>query len=260
MPPIQQICQTRGVGQFGASLRHNIWFHRLDPLTPNAKTGVAFAHGFLGNADYPTEWFDTTPPDFDNDVKAKELAQRIAMQQIPAIATDLGASTWGNDTVIASYGSTVTFLNSRTGARTDRVMLLGMSMGALTVLNWAVANISKVAAIGLLLPCVDLADIHDNNRGGFQAAVEGAYGGLSGYTAAEPTHNPANFTATLSSVPIRIWYSTDDPICVPSVVTAFGSAVGATMTSLGAVSHSWQSLALANFDAQDAAEWFAQYA
>jgi pimeloyl-ACP methyl ester carboxylesterase len=262
MPPIQQICQTRGVGQYLPGERHNIWFHRLDPFAPNAKTGVILAHGWLGNADYFTEYYDTTPPIDGNDAKAKEIVQRIALQQLPAIATDMGGTTttWGNDTAISACASSLTYLNTVTGARTDRAIVVGLSMGALTALNWARANPSKVAAIGLFLPTVNLADMHDNNRGGFAGDIEASYGGASGYATDGPSHDPANFTASYASMPIRIWYSSDDPVAVPSVVTAFGTAVGATMTNLGNVGHSNNSLTNANLDAEDVAEWFAQYA
>lgn len=248
-PKIQQICVSRGVGVYASGQRHNVWFHRLDPFTPNANTGVILAPGFLGTADYFTEYYSPV------DLKAKELAQRIPMQRVPAIATDMGgSSTWGNDTAIAACGSTLTYLNTATKARTDRVVLVGLSMGALTVLNWARANPSKVAAIGLFLPAVNLADIHDNDRSGLASAIESAYGGAAGYAADGPSHDPANFTSSYTGMPIRIWYSTDDTTAVPSVVTAFGTAVGATLTSMGNVGHSISSL-----DAVDAAQWLASF-
>lgn len=154
--------------------------------------------------------------------------------------------------------------------RTDQVFLLGISMGGASVLNWVrnwqntaagsgndFANLSKVAAIGLILPALDMEDIVDNNRNaGVASSIVNGYSGYTGGWATQgPTANPANYAAGYSGVPIRIWYSTDDPICFEPSLTAFGAACGATMTSLGAVSHTD-----AGLDYADLAAWFAQYA
>lgn len=264
MADVMQIVTTRGFGQYvtpGTEI-HNIFYHRLDPLSPSAKTGVILAHGFFGNGDSFN--VDTGDGPF------RELVERIVMYKIPTIATDLGGgSTWGNETLVSRLNTTITYFNAITGARTDRVILLGVSMGAASVLNWIrnwantgagsgndFANRNKVAAVVLLAPSVDLQDIVNNNRGGLGGAVSGAYSGYTGGWATQaPTANPANYASGYASVPIRIWYSTNDSICVPATITAFATGSGATLTSLGAIGHSASTL-----DAQQLADWVAGYA
>jgi len=237
---VQQVCRTRGVGQYIATERHVMWWHRLDPLDPDAKIGMALIHGAGSTADY----FVT------DSVSGLIAPTAVSAHRMPAIATDAGGViSWGNSTAMTAMDATMSFFHSQTGARTDQVILLGQSMGATTVLNWARANISKVAAIVLHIPAVDLQDIIDNNRSGLGPSVTAAYGGNP-----PSAFNPAVNTATFAAVPIRIWYSSNDIVCVPSVVTAFGAATGATMTNLGAVNHT-----ITGIDIDDMSTWLAQY-
>lgn len=251
MPPIQQICTSRAVGEYFSSEISNLWWSRLDPLTPNAKTGVILAHGALATADY-----------FLTDSDARQLADRITMRQIPGVATDLGGQlTWGNDTLVSRMNDTLTFFNSNLGARTDRVVVVGLSMGGTSVLNWIrnwsandYANLSKVAAIALFVPAVDVNDIYVNDRMGLAASIDNAYSGSGGWVANQATADPANFASGYSSVPIRIWYSGDDPIIIPSIVEAWGANAGATLTNIGNVGHT-----INGVDFEDVASWIQQY-
>jgi hypothetical protein len=98
----------------------------------------------------------------------------------------------------------------------------------------------------MVLPCVDLQDIHDNRNAALTAFIgtdgvtniEAAYGGAAAYATALPTHNPntaANITAQIATgIPVGLFYSTDDAICYPTVVSTFGAAIGATLYSMGA--------------------------
>jgi hypothetical protein len=79
---------------------------------------------------------------------------------------------------------------------------------------------------------VDPQDIDTNNRGGFSASIQAAWGG-----AVPDASCPAKNTASFTGFPIKVWYTSDDPVCIPSVVTTFASAVGATTVNLGAVGH-----------------------
>lgn len=250
-----QIVSTRGVGQYAAGEIHTIAHHRLDPLTPNAKSGVVIAHGLLGNG---------------NLTLTEEYVKTLNDQQIPMIATDLGGPiNWGNEDCVARMDDTISYFNSVAGAKSDNVMFLGASMGAASILNWVrnwqntaagsgndFANVPKVAAIGLLAPALNMEDIYDNDRGGLAGSIDSAYSGYTGGWATQAaTANSANYAANFSGIPIRIWYSTDDPICLASEMTAFAAASGATLTSVGAQGH-----AVTGMDNDDLAAWFAQYA
>jgi len=237
---IEQVCRSRGFDEYNTNDEtHIMWWHRLDPLTPNARTGMVIAHGAGGTADY-----------YITDASSSPIPPTaVSTNRMPVIATDMGGiSTWGNSTAMTAMNDTTAFFSNKLGAD-DQVILLGISMGAATVLNWARTNPSKVAAIALHIPVVDLQDIIDNNRSGLGPLVTAAYGGNP-----PSASNPAVNTADFTGFPIRIWYSSNDPICIPSIVTSFASAVGATMTNLGAVNHT-----IAGIDVNDMVSWLAQH-
>jgi alpha-beta hydrolase superfamily lysophospholipase len=250
-----QIVSTRGVGQYAPGEIHTILYHRLDPLVQDAKIGVVLAHGLLGNGNIDT---------------SQDYIEALIARRIPVIGTDLGGPiNWGNEDCVARMNDTITYFNQIAGARTDRVVLLGASMGAASVLNWArnwqntaagsgndFANLSLVAGVALWAPALDMEDIFDNDRGSLAATISTAYSGYTGGWATQAaTANSANYAAGYLGSSIRIWYSTDDPICLESTITTFGAASGATLTSLGAVGHSVNGM-----DVEDFADWVAAQA
>jgi pimeloyl-ACP methyl ester carboxylesterase len=153
-----------------------------------------------------------------------------------------GTAVWGNDASQTAVTTARTNVQAAAtgGAKAGKVGLLATSMGALTALNWARANPSLVACIGLMIPVVDLAYEHDNNVNGYAAAIEAAYTNLAGYQAAVATHDPMQNTAShASGPPIKMWRSTDDAIAVTARQDAFAAAVGSNcqVSSLGAAGH-----------------------
>lgn len=139
---------------------------------------------------------------------------------------------FGNSTAVGYVANIRTYGQSNWGFASGKVDLMGGSAGAAAALNFAKANPTLVNAIALIIPGVDLQDIDTNNRGGFSAAIQTAYGG-----AVPDASNPADNTASFTGFPIKIWYSTDDPVVLPEIVTTFASAVGADIQSLGAIGH-----------------------
>lgn len=172
-----------------------------------------------------------------------------------------GISTWGNDTAQARIDDGWAWIKANLPCATDKVLLVGDSMGGLDLLNWAHAHPSAVAGIALCFSVFDLADVHDNNYSpsfypsGTKAPIETAYGGLAGYQAAEPTHNPNRHPGDFSGIPIFIQYSSNDPICMPSITESFGAACGATMDNEGAVFHGF-----GNISRSQIYNWLGQYA
>lgn len=177
------------------------------------------------------------------------LAERITEGAHRPVATFAHAALWGNSTAQGYIGNLRTYGQSNWGFSSGKVDLLGRSAGAAAALNWAKANPTLVNAIALLIPAVDLQDIDTNNRGSYSASIEAAWGG-----AVPDASNPADNTASFTGFPIAIWRSTDDPVCVQSVVDPFASAVGATVHSLGAIGHSTSSLV-----PQEVADFFAAH-
>lgn len=160
------------------------------------------------------------------------LADKLTKDGRPVASCDPG-QLWGNATAQGRVSSLRTYGQSTWGFAAGTVDLIGFSMGTAAVLNWAKANPTLVGKIALILPAVDVQDIHANNRGNHAATIATAWGG----SAPSDANNPADNTADLSAFDHAIWYSTDDPVCVQSVVTTYGTAVGAEMHSLGAVGH-----------------------
>lgn len=179
---------------------------------------------------------------------------------LPVISTDLGsiAGAFGNDTARTRVGQAWTYVKSPFGAKTDKMLLFGISGGSLAALNYARQNPTNVAAIALLLPLVNIQDAYDNR--GFASQIETAYS--NAWAANAATHDPAatGNQAALSGIPIKLWYSTDDAYAVASVVTAYATAVNnaggsATTASMGAVGHTASAL-----DSRDVLDFLGPYA
>lgn len=241
--PANRFYADVGLGGYAASENHAALVprgHRAD----QSKRVVLSCHGSGGTAQ---TWAWT-------DVNSYPINQWLARVGFPVLSCDFGGTnTWGNDTSRTRVGDAFTFAQSKLGVKTDKVLLFGASMGTLTALNYARANPTKVAAIALALPITDLVDAHDNR--GFTAVTETAYGGTAAYNAAKAAHNPATNTADLAGIPIKLWYTTDDPYAWPATVAAFDSALGsADAVSIGTGGHS-----TAGLDPSAVADFFRLY-
>lgn len=169
--------------------------------------------------------------------------QRLADAGLGGMAGSFGGTTtYGNDTAIERIGEAWDWLPNQIACPTDKVLVIGESMGGCDVLNWVQRNLGVVAAVALMVPLVDLADVHDNNRGGLASEIETAYGGGAGYAAAVDAHNPLEFATDLAGIPIKIWNASNDTLIVPATVAAFAAASGAETVDMGAVGHSIQTL------------------
>lgn len=164
----------------------------------------------------------------------------LARRGVPVASGDYSSPAhWGNDAAIASMPAVLNALAAVAGpAGVGRVRLIAVSIGAALALNWARQNPTRVAAIALLTPAVDVEDIRANNRAASAAEIEAAYGGAAAWQTARPTHNPVEYAAALTDIPIAVWRSGDDPTCVPARVDAFAAAAGADVHDLGNVGHS----------------------
>lgn len=198
-----------------------------------SKRGLIFGHSRGGDA---TQLVAASSSSY------KTMRALAASLMLPMLGTDAGGTdNWGNATAVTRMGQTLSYLRgSAVGASTtDPIILVAQSMGAPTVLNWARANLTSVAAVVLFIPAVNITDVHTNNRGDLTASINSAYGGTWSEAAYGATYNPATYAASLAGVPIQIWTASDDPIVIPSVVTAFAAAVGPSVEvrNLGALGH-----------------------
>jgi pimeloyl-ACP methyl ester carboxylesterase len=172
------------------------------------------------------------------------LQRDLAEAGIPVLSGDYGSPThWGAPVTVTRAEQLRSYGVTQLGIKSDKVLVLAISMGALAALNWASANPSKVAAVALITPVLDLAWAHDTYGGGSEAAqIDTAFGGNAAYLAAVGTSNPMTRAASFQGVPVKLWYSTDDPSVPTAHVASFATAAGAPTASLGAVGHSAGSL------------------
>lgn len=219
------VATSTEVGAYRTGERHSMWHHGLERfdgtslavLQPPSRGAVAAG------------WFAAP---FD------QLPRAIASAGLIHLSIDGGGScTWGNDDAAASLDDAAAYA-ARIGARSDRVALLGVSMGAIPVLNWALRNRDRVAGIALVCPAVDLAHIHDRTARYFAEEIEDALGGPDRYRERVHQISPIEFARSLRGLPIAVWRSEDDDIIGDRKVRAFTRAAkGRLMASLGRVGH-----------------------
>jgi pimeloyl-ACP methyl ester carboxylesterase len=154
----------------------------------------------------------------------------MAQTSHPVTTSDQGGiSTWANDTAIARVADQITYSSLQFGTRSDRVALIGDSMGALLALNWAWRNPGKPRAVVLRSPVVALEAFYDRNAV-FQGAINSAYGGTLDEAELD-SHDPMRNLDLIRPFGdrIAIWYATEDDYVPLSEVEAFAALVGATL-------------------------------
>lgn len=226
--------QTRyGTSIYVAGESHTLILPRL----ASSLRGAIFGHG----ANRPAS-------DGANRSAPYGIIPRNMAEDRMVIYPDLGGLyNWGNDTSISRVGSARTYLISE-GAPSDKIILVGASMGAVAVCNWARQNPTLVQSLILFIPAVDVEDLRANNRDGVQASIETAYTNNAGWQAARTTHNPIEYAAADlagKGFDIKVYYSSNDPVCLPVLVESFIALVGAESHNLGAVGHDVTGLDLA---------------
>ncbi len=140
--------------------------------------------------------------------------------------------TWGDSTMVTRIDSMLTYAEANYGF-SPPYHLIGVSMGTPCCFNWAINNLDRVRSIACMLPAVDLQDIQDNRAPLYPPPAVQPPSFAYGTTTIPNAYNPAHYAASLSGVPIKLWYSNNDTICNPATVTTFASASGATAVNIG---------------------------
>lgn len=154
----------------------------------------------------------------------------MAQTSHPVSTSDQGGTTtWGNPLAIARVDNQITYSSNNLGTRTDRVALIGDSMGALLALNWAWRNPGAPRAIALRSPVVALEAFYDRNAV-FQGAIDAAYGGTLSEAELDD-HDPMRNLDLIRPFGDRIamWYATDDDYVPLAEVESFAALVGAQL-------------------------------
>lgn len=220
--------------------------HAVPKLYPNTGVGVRGIVAFHGSGG-TAAWVR-------NDDSSGALLRLLAQDRILVTSDAGGVNTWGNDAAIVA-GTALRTRGLTLGAKSGKVILVGISMGALNAFCWAAANPMLVSAIVAVIPICDVNDVHANNLWGLAATINAAYGGSYIDAAQKATHNPTYFATVaggsmLANLPVRIYYSSGDTIARPTPALALASAIGASASTvlLGSMDHSDAAVAAVDED------------
>lgn len=214
------------LGRIAAAEVDTVW----KPRTPRRGTcGVVLLHGQSN----PAQFMDSVQ------LASVRLAAALASSGIPCIAGTMHGNSWATDQAMTDITNAWNVLKaSYSEMRTDKVCLVGVSMGAALSTRYSQLNSGSVAATVGIIPAYDPKAIYINNNVG-DAAMEAAWGfsGLANFPTALDLGTKANFA---TSVPILTGYASNDSV-VPAVsVTAYHSAVGGlpeNIVNVGALDH-----------------------
>lgn len=179
------------------------------PAADGSQVGVLFCHSAGATATEPLleSWAQFVMP--------------LAAAGHPILATDLGGPvTWGNDTIIARITTAKAYLHASMGAKTGKVILIGMSMGAAGALAWAGANPSLVAGFVGVAPVSNITDIWNTNYTGWAPIIDTCYAGGWSEATYGAAHNPATMAAAgkYATIPTLLYSGISDPLVMPATV------------------------------------------
>ena len=139
---------------------------------------------------------------------------------------------WGNDATISRMTDAVAWAMLNLPVKTDKISILGFSHGNVLGLNWARQNLTKVQALGSIIGCVNLQDIHDNDRGALKTGIEGAYNPFIIPDAVLTANSTALTTATgaLTSATDN-QRTVEGPNLRPGTTITYVSATAATLSA-----------------------------
>lgn len=187
--------------------------------------GVVMCHG----AGAPTEFSDTVL------TGGMQIGPQLALAGIPSIAAEMGGNQWGNDLAMGCIDTAITYMAAQASVPATKVCLLGVSMGGLTAIRYAMLHPDKVAAVVGIIPLTNLVGFYNANAGS-QAEIAAAWGVATG--AALPAAADIQSQAASLTVPTRIYYSSADTTVIPADTTAFATAAGVPAIDVGAHGHS----------------------
>lgn len=222
------LATRRGVGQYVAAEAHTAAHGRLYKPDATKRPVIYFTGGPGDDRDFLTAT-----------ASGSQIAPVLADAGVPIISAAFGgADLWGNDTTQTRIGQAWTQIKTELGTKTDKFIGIGVSKGALALLNYTRNNPGNVAAILGIVPVVNLTNVYTDNAAS-QAAIDAAYTNHATYLTALPTHDPALNTATHASqaIPMRLIYGSADVTVRPADVASFAAAVNAQVRVSNGTDH-----------------------
>lgn len=191
---------------------------KFPPPTP--LPGILHVHGAGGTGLTALNWYGDGDPHATN---------TFTDAGFTSLSPDLGGpQTWGNSNITDKMSTARNYLLTLPNVKPGKIVLYGQSAGGLAALNWAAANPTLVACIVLIVPVVNLTDIKVNNRTGYAALIDAAYGGNYSEAVHGATRNPKTMAAAgkYAGIPILIHYGLSDTTCIASETEQFADIVG----------------------------------
>lgn len=207
-----------GTGKYESTLRPNDGAHI-------GRRGVVFCHGFGGSAQTGLNW--ATNPG------VPRLLRALVRQGVAVVAADVGGDAFGNDLAMTRIDQARTYL-ATLGCATDKVLLVGDSMGNYATCRYAADNPTKVAAVLGVEPGVDLESVRTNNTLSARDSVNTAWGLAAGSTSTTaPVPARGNLMARAAKGDLKglrylAYYSTADVVVPPQSVATLVSGIGPT--------------------------------
>jgi alpha-beta hydrolase superfamily lysophospholipase len=188
------------------------------------------------------------------DGPTRGLVTECALEGMTVVSHDLtisgNADGWGNADVVTQIAALKTWLQgagaTQGGAAAGKIVLIGISMGAIAALNYALSLATpsaSIAGIALLNPMIDPADMaaDPDTHALLTTSLYAAFGGSSGtYAVQGPAHNPNLKRAAIGEmgIPIRVWISTNDDTAESAIAVDFATKVrGVSLVEVGAYGH-----------------------
>ena len=177
----------------------------------------------------------------------------------PVMSGDQNGQSWGNSTAQTLLTDAWAWVKAQYGAKTDKVILAGVSMGGALALNWARANPTLVKAVILFYPAVSLGGVYNGTGGATQDQTDlnAAYGGswtTNGGNSFDPSQNESSYTG----VPIYMGYSDADTVVGTANQTSFITGVGGSALT-SRVYHSAAHADMTQVNVNDLVTWITSY-
>lgn len=216
---------SAGKGRIFAGENDQLWI----PRSPRAgRCGVIFLHG----SGAPDGFIDLAAQ-----ASSHKLASMLAYAGIPCVSGAMAYQAWANDPLMSRIDAAWALLATKAPIRTDKVAIVGGSMGGAGGARYSQLHPEKVAANVGLIPLLDLVAFYESQTAPVRTEIGTAWG-ITPPSALPSSANIAANANLAANVPYKAWYAGDDTITLPAWVTSYVAAVGGEAVNVGNTGHS----------------------
>lgn len=197
---------------------------------------------YAGKLPHPILWFHGAGDYFPGLVLSAGVIHSPHQYRFSIYAGGWGGPyNFANDLFIGGVNAHLSYLSSK-GYDTSKVAVIGGSMGAMTACYFASMFPSRVKAMVLMIPLLDLAWAYDNLDGipafaGMRPEAAAAYGGEANMRAQSALRSPVAVAKYISHIPKEIYYSSTDPVYNSAQLDRMRFESGARLYNTGTGGH-----------------------